>query len=228
MCRLHPTYPITFFCQDEGCGVTICAMCVAKDHTSHTFIDLAEAHGPVTAGLHAAVDAVMLPLAAAAAGKVAVQGQIVLVKANCEKALQTIDSTFRPVAVAVTARKNVLKEEVQAESQRKIDALVAQRTELERVHDRLENGVEVAERMQGGARPTELLQASKLLRVGLAAAADHKVAVAPVCGPSVVLVGSAEIDALVATIGTLGGVSGGDTNAELCSAEGVATKVVAG
>jgi hypothetical protein len=81
---------------------------------------------------------------------------------------------------------------------------------------------------KAGATATELLQLQKVLRTGLAGAVNHKVAVAPVCGPSVVMVGGADLDAMPVALATICGVSGADTKVEACVVEGVQAKAFVG
>eukprot|EP00729_Bicosta_minor_P032703 gene32703-biopygen1777 len=45
MCPIHASYPLIFFCNQDGCDTTICALCASEDHKTHNFIKLAEASG---------------------------------------------------------------------------------------------------------------------------------------------------------------------------------------
>lgn len=72
MCPIHTSYPITFFCKQDGCDTTICAMCAAKGHSSHNYIDLSEASGASRQEIAAAVVVAGKALAAASDGITAV------------------------------------------------------------------------------------------------------------------------------------------------------------
>jgi hypothetical protein len=149
-CPLHPTYPIIFFCNDEDCGVAICALCVAESHAHHLYTKISEAFGTATAELDAAIEAAVPPLSAAEAGKVAVKEQVGKVEAIGAATIQQIETNFRSFQTCVVARKNVLKEMVTAEVNRKTALLRAQHYQLEQAHDCLQNGLEVAVRFKAG------------------------------------------------------------------------------
>jgi hypothetical protein len=52
-----------------------------NEHKPHTYIDLTQAHGAAAAELDAAIEAAVLPLSAAEAGKAAVKEQLAQVEA---------------------------------------------------------------------------------------------------------------------------------------------------
>lgn len=54
-CPIHKNYPITFFCTHNSCGITICAMCAAEGHKSHTYVKLSEASGTTRQALEKVV-----------------------------------------------------------------------------------------------------------------------------------------------------------------------------
>jgi len=95
MCRRHPTYPLLFFCRDEGCGIPICALCAAKDHKLHNYIDLAEAHGTAAADLQAAAEAVVGPLSEVEAAIAAVLALLTAVDASTVATKATLTVQFK-------------------------------------------------------------------------------------------------------------------------------------
>ena len=221
MCRRHTNQALAFFCHDEGCGIPICAMCAAMDHKLHNYVPLAEAHGTAAADLQAAAEAVVGPLSEVEAAIAAVTALLAAVDASTVATKGTLTVRFKGFQREVIARLNKLLAEVDAVGDSKKAALREQLEKLRVVQDRLENGKEVTVRFVEGGTPTELLQVHKLLTTGLAAAAAHGVAVAPLCGPNVLLTGEADLAALVAAVATICGVSGGDTNPAACTVEGV-------
>eukprot|EP00729_Bicosta_minor_P015407 gene15407-biopygen7414 len=114
----------------------------------------------------------------------------------------------------------VVQADALVEGGRKEGVLVNQKDKLGIAKERLENGMELATRVQKGASDVKLLQIKRLLINGLTAAAAHGVDLEPLCGPTVLFVADDELMALVGKIPTMGAISGSDTNPAACTAEG--------
>eukprot|EP00729_Bicosta_minor_P012102 gene12102-biopygen30066 len=114
----------------------------------------------------------------------------------------------------------VVQADALVEGGRKDDVLMNQKDELAIVKERLENGMELATRVQKGASEVKLLQIKRLLINGLTAAAAHGVDLEPLCGPTVLFVADEALMALVEKIPTMGAISGSDTHPAACTAEG--------
>eukprot|EP00729_Bicosta_minor_P026266 gene26266-biopygen28513 len=72
MCPIHKDYPITFFCKQDCCGTTICAMCAAREHSTHNYIDIADASGTTRQALEKVVARAALALVEVSEGVAAV------------------------------------------------------------------------------------------------------------------------------------------------------------
>eukprot|EP00729_Bicosta_minor_P006642 gene6642-biopygen28942 len=220
MCPIHTSYPLLFFCKQDGCDTTICALCVAEEHKFHNFIKLAEASGATRQEIAAAVVVAGKALAAASNGITAVNKRRKVVEKSKQAAHAKAQQFFKKVQASIIARMKVVQADALAEGGRKDDALANQKDELEIAKERLENGMELATRVQKGASDVKLLQIKRLLINGLTAAAAHGVDLEPLCGPTVLFVADEVLMALVGKIPTMGAISGSDTNPAACTAEG--------
>eukprot|EP00729_Bicosta_minor_P022072 gene22072-biopygen13446 len=220
MCPIHASYPLTFFCKQNGCDTTICAMCVAKDHSSHNYIDLSEASGATRQEIAAAVVVAGQALAAASNGITAVNKRRKVVEKAKQDAHAKAQQFFKKLQASIIARMKVVQADALKEGGRKDDVLVNQKDELEIAKERLENGMELATRVQKGASDVKLLQIKRLLINGLTAAAAHGVDLEPLCGPTVMFVADEDLMALIEKIPTMGAISGSDTNPAACTADG--------
>eukprot|EP00729_Bicosta_minor_P032513 gene32513-biopygen6532 len=220
MCPIHTSCPIAFFCNHDGCDTTICAMCAAEDHKFHNFIKLAEASGATRQEIAAAVVVAGKALAAASNGITAVNKRRKVVEKSKQDAHAKAQQFFKKLQASIIARMKVVQADALVEGGRKEGVLVNQNDELEIAKERLENGMELATRVQKGASDVKLLQIKRLLINGLTAAAAHGVDLEPLCGPTVLFVADEELMALVGKIPTIGAISGSDTNPAACTAEG--------
>eukprot|EP00729_Bicosta_minor_P032627 gene32627-biopygen4724 len=220
MCPIHTTYPLAFFCKQGGCDTTICAMCVAKSHSSHNYIDLSEASGATRQEIAAAVVVAGKALAAAASGITVINKRRKVVEKSKKDAHAKAQQFFKKLQASIIARMKVVQANALVEGGRKDDVLVNQKDELEIAKERLENGMELATRVQKGASEVKLLQIKRLLINGLTAAAAHGVDLEPLCGPTVLFVADEALMALVGKIPTMGAILGSDTNPAACTAEG--------
>eukprot|EP00729_Bicosta_minor_P012099 gene12099-biopygen30064 len=220
MCPIHASYPLTFFCKQDGCDTTICAMCAAKGHSSHNYIDLSEASGATRQEIAAAVVVAGKALAAASNGITAVNKRRKVVEKSKQDAHAKAQQFFKMVQASIIARMKVVQADALVEGGRKDDVLANQKDKLEIAKERLENGMALATRVQKGASEVKLLQIKRLLINGLTAAAAHGVDLEPLCGPTVLFVADEELMALVGKIPTMGAISGSDTNPAACTADG--------
>eukprot|EP00729_Bicosta_minor_P032573 gene32573-biopygen8576 len=220
MCPIHPSYPLTFFCKQDGCDTTICALCAAKGHSSHNYVDLSEASGATRQEIAAAVVVAGKALAAASNGITAVNKRRKVVEKAKQDAHAKAQQFFKKLQASIIARMKVVQADALVEGGRKDDVLGNQKDELEIAKERLENGMALATRVQKGASEAKLLQIKRLLINGLTAAAAHGVDLKPLCGPTVLFVADEALLALVGKIPTMGAISGSDTNPAACTAEG--------
>eukprot|EP00729_Bicosta_minor_P032561 gene32561-biopygen22320 len=220
MCPIHTSYPLLFFCKQDGCDTTICALCAVENHKTHNFIKLAEASGATRQEIAAAVVVAGKALAATSNGINAVNKRRKVVEKSKKAAHAKAQQFFKKVQASIIARMKVVQADALVEGGRKDDVLVNQKDELEIAKERLENGMELATRVQKGASEVKLLQIKRLLINGLTAAASHGVDLEPLCGPTVMFVADEELMALVGKIPTMGAISGSDTNPAACTAEG--------
>eukprot|EP00729_Bicosta_minor_P006641 gene6641-biopygen28941 len=224
VCPIHASYPLLFFCKQDGCDTTICAMCAAEDHKTHNFIKLAEASGASRQEIAAAVVVAGKALAAASNGITAVNKRRKVVEKSKKDAHAKAQQFFKKLQATIIARMKVVQADALVEGGRKDDVLVNQKDELEVAKERLENGMELATRVQKGASEVKLLQIKRLLINGLTAAAAHGVDLEPLCGPTVMFAADEALMALVGKIPTMGAISGSDTNPAACTAEGSGLK----
>ena len=210
MCPLHPTYPLIYFCEGGDCGVNICALCASKEHKTHTFVDIADAHSACTEDLMRAVEALIFPLSEVESAITVVGDQIKSVKSNADVAHQTVETEFKSAQRVMIARMKELQAEVAAERVRKIKLLQGQLDRLKNVQDCLENGKDVTLRIKEGTTATELLQVHALLQTGLAAAVNHEVPTTPVCGSDVRMVGVDMLASLKDTLATMCSIMSSD------------------
>eukprot|EP00729_Bicosta_minor_P032581 gene32581-biopygen15401 len=220
MCPIHTSYPLLFFCKQDGCDTTICALCVAKSHFSHNYIDLSEASGATRQEIAAAVVVAGKALTAASNGITAVNKRRKVVEKSKQAAHAKAQQFFKKVQASIIARMKVVQADALVEGGRKDDVLANQKGELGIAKERLENGIELATRVQKSASEVKLLQIKRLLINGLTAAAAHGVDLEPLCGPTVMFVADEALMALVEKIPTMGAISGSDTNPAACTAEG--------
>eukprot|EP00729_Bicosta_minor_P032630 gene32630-biopygen2706 len=220
MCPIHKTYPLAFFCNHESCGTTICALCALEGHKSHNFIKLAEASGATRQEIAAAVVVAGKALTAVASGITAINKRRKVVEISKKDAHAKAQQFFKKLQASIIARMKVVQGDALVEGGRKDDVLVKQKDELGIAKERLENGMELATRVQKGASEVKLLQIKRLLINGLTAAAAHGVDLEPLCGPAVLFVADEALMALVGKIPTMGAISGSDTNPAACTAEG--------
>eukprot|EP00729_Bicosta_minor_P032712 gene32712-biopygen28518 len=220
MCPIHASYPLTFFCKQDGCDTTICAMCAAKGHFSHNYVDLSKASGATRQAIAAAVVVAGKALAAASNGITAVNKRRKVVEKSKQDAHAKAQQFFKTLQASIIARMKVVQADALVEGGRKEGVLVNQKDELEIAKERLENGMELATRVQKGASDVKLLQIKRLLINGLTAAAAHGVDLEPLCGQTVLFVADEALMALVGKIPTMGAISGSDTNPAACTAEG--------
>eukprot|EP00729_Bicosta_minor_P024490 gene24490-biopygen21425 len=193
MCPIHTSYPIAFFCKQDGCDTTICAMCAAKGHFSHNYIDLSEASGATRQEIAAAVVVAGKALAAASNGITAVNKRRKVVEKSKKDAHAKAQQFFKKLQASIIARMKVVQADALVEGGRKDDVLVNQKDKLEIAKERLENGMALATRVQKGASDVKLLQIKRLLINGLTAAAAHGVDLEPLCGPTVLFVADEEL-----------------------------------
>eukprot|EP00729_Bicosta_minor_P025656 gene25656-biopygen1759 len=220
MCPIHKDYPLIFFCKHGSCGTTICALCVAKEHSAHDYVDIADASGTSRQALEKAAARAAIALVAVSDGVTAVNERRKVVENAKKEAHAKAQQFFKTVQASIIARMKVAQADALAEGGRKDDMLSKQEGAMEVAKERLENGLELVHRVQECASEVELLQIQRLLVDGLAAAASHGVDLEPLCGPTVMFVVDAELMALVEKIPTMGAISGSDTNPAACTAEG--------
>eukprot|EP00729_Bicosta_minor_P032849 gene32849-biopygen13685 len=195
-------------------------MCAVENHKTHNFIKLAEASGATRQEIAAAVVVAGKALAAASNGITAINKRRKVVEKAKQAAHAKAQQFFKKLQASIIARMKVVQANALVEGGRKEGVLVNQKDKLEIAKERLENGMELATRVQKGASEVKLLQIKRLLINGLTAAAAHGVDLEPLCGPAVMFVADEELMALVGKIPTMGAISGSDTNPAACTAEG--------
>eukprot|EP00729_Bicosta_minor_P032701 gene32701-biopygen23496 len=220
MCPIHKDYPLTFFCKHDGCGTTICAMCAAKGHAAHDYIDIAEASGTTRQALEKVVARAALALVEVSEGVAAVNERRKEVEQSAKATHTEVQRTYKQAQAGLISDMKTTQADVLTEGGRKEGVLVNQRDALEAVKGRLEIGLDLAHRVQEGASEVKRLQIQRLLVDGLTAATSHGISLQPVCGPSVMFVKSPAWMALNEKVPALGAISGSDTNPAACTAEG--------
>eukprot|EP00729_Bicosta_minor_P002582 gene2582-biopygen6057 len=220
MCPIHRDYPLTFFCKHDGCGTTICAMCAAKEHSTHDYVDIAEASGTTRQALEKVVARAALALVEVSEGVAAVNERRKEVEQSAKETHAEVQRAYKQAQAGLISDMKTTQAAALTEGGRKEGVLVNQRDALASVKGRLESGLDLAHRVQEGASEVQLLQIQRLLVDGLTAATSHGISLQPVCGPSVMFVKSPAWMALNEKVPALGAISGSDTNPAACTAEG--------
>lgn len=224
-----PRASLIFFCKQEGCDTTVCAMCVEETHASHNYVKLSEVGASTTRQeIKRVVAVAATALVKTSNGIAAVNERRKEVEKSTDETHTEVQQTYKMAQATISQKIVAQMKEVQAAAQaeggRKEDVLVNQRDKLETAKERLENSLDFARWVQEATSEVELLQIKRLLVDGLGTAVAHGVPLQPLCGPSVTLVKSARLLALMEKIPSFGTISGSDTNPEVCTAEGGALK----
>lgn len=223
MCPIHKTCPLLFYCTDDACKTTICAMCAAEGHKLHAYIKLADASGAEWDEVAAVVTLAVGALTEVSDGIVAVNERRKEVKKSKEETLAEVQQAYKMVQAGIIVQLKDVQEDTVEEGERKDGVLANQNDALEIAKERLECGLELANRMEEGASVVEKLQIKRLLVDGLKAAMHHNVCLQPICGPSVTFDKTDQLIALMAKIPMLSSISGGDANPAACTADGKGT-----
>eukprot|EP00729_Bicosta_minor_P011927 gene11926-biopygen12170 len=223
MCPIHEDNRLTFFCKHDRCGTTICALCVARGHATHDYVAISEASGTSRQELEKVVMLAANALVDVSEGITAVNERRKEAETSMEATHKEVQQTYKQVQAGLIAEMKTTQADTLTEGGRKEGMLINQKKKLETVKEWLENGLELAHRLQEGASDVEFMQKQRFLIGDLTAATSHGLPVHPVCGPSVTFVKGPELMVLIEKISTLdalGAISGIDTNPAACIAEG--------